>query len=86
MTLNGFCHSGTGTLIRGSTGHTEQARASERQGKEQEVVARLAATLAVPTPGGAVVGPSGSRCSQSPATLGEVGSTAGRKGWPGGAP
>lgn len=57
LTLNGFCHSGTGTVIRGSAGHTEQARASERQGKEQKVVARLAATLAVPTPGGAVVQP-----------------------------
>lgn len=55
-----------------------------RGGEEQEVALRLAATLTQPTDTtwGAVVGPNGSRCSWNPDTVGEVGSTAGRKGWP----
>lgn len=74
---------GTRTVTGGSAGCTEQARAGE-VGEEQEVVLRLAATVTQPsdTTWGVVVGPSGSRCSWNPDTVGEVGSTARRKGWP----
>lgn len=80
VVLHGF---GKRTVFGGPAGCTEEARAGGG-GEGQEVVPRLAATLTQPTDTtwAAVVGPSGSRYSWNPDTVGEAGSTARRKGRP----
>lgn len=48
MIRNGFCPSCKGS-VSGSAGHSEQARAGEGHGEEEEVLPRIAASLAQPT-------------------------------------
>lgn len=86
MTLIGLCRGGTGTVFRGSARHTKQARAGEGSGRNRKWWPGERPPSPCPLLEVLWLGPVAARCGRSPVTLGEVGSRAGRRGQPGGAP
>lgn len=87
VTLDGFCHTWqrdgvSGGMPMAALSRPGLGRARGRKGKWWQPPSL--STLV--QPGGNVVGPRGGRCGWSLAAMGEVGSTARKKGVPGGAP